>query len=135
LPKKSAAAAADILFEKGYERACIDDVIARAASAIVHAPRMLALYRVLIAEGRRFPHLAKDFFDQGPSRIADELAKILERQRARGEIRTPDCRLAADQFLGLVRDNHYLAVLLAVTEPPTREEMEARLSALVDLFF
>jgi AcrR family transcriptional regulator len=185
------AAAAEIFFDKGYERACIDDLIvkvggskrtiynifenkeglftavvdsfladyakridavsaadeggadlrssvlafARASTSIVYAPPMLSLYRVLIGEGRRFPNLAKSFFERGASVVATVLTQILERHKARGELAIEDCRMAAEQLMGLVRDYQYLGVLLGVREPPPPEELERRVCALIDIFF
>jgi AcrR family transcriptional regulator len=185
------AAAEEIFFEKGYERACIDDLIARVGGSkrtiyntfeskeglftavvreiltehgrqihaiadsdaaggtdlkqivreyaramqhIVFAPRLLALYRLVVGESARFPHLAKAWYDEGPRKVAVELTNILERHKAKGEISVSDCSMAAEQFLGLVRDNNYMAVMLGLCSPPDARQAEARIDALVDLF-
>jgi len=183
--------AATIFYEKGYERACIDDLIARVGGSkrtiynefgskeglfvamvemlvmshahqlveglnadeergadlrqvlldyglhlmdIVMHPEVLAFHRTIIAEGKRFPKLAETFYAIGPGRSMGRLAEILEHHRDKGEIALADCRMASEQFSGIIRDGYYFAVLLGVQEPPTPVERERRVAAAVDLF-
>ena len=183
--------ASQIFLEKGYERACIDDLIARVGGSkrtiynefgskeglftamitqivddhariilkgldideqsgvslrqavldhgrhlvhVVFAPDVLAFYRTIIAEGQRFPNLAKAFYDAGPARSMKRFAEVLERFREKGEIDVDDCDVASQQFAGLIRDGHHLAILLGLAPPPCADEMEARAQMATDIF-
>jgi AcrR family transcriptional regulator len=183
--------AAAIFYEKGFEGACIDDLIARVGGSkrtiynefgnkeglftslithlvskhaerlvagleadeksgasieqvltdfarqlirIVMDPEVLAFHRIIIAEGKRFPNLARAFFEGGPARSCGRLAEILERHRQKGEIELSDCRVASEQFAGMIRDAYYLSVLLGLREPPGPEEMDRRADAATQIF-
>ena len=183
--------AANIFYEKGFEGACIDDLIARVGGSkrtiynefgnkeglftalvsqlvskhaerlvaeldadeksgagieqvltdfarqlirIVMDPEILAFQRIIIAEGKRFPSLAKAYYENGPARSCGRLAQILERHRQKGEIELADCSMAAQQFGGMIRDAHYTAVLLGLTEPPGPAEMDRRAKMAVEIF-
>ncbi len=102
--------------------------------AIITSPRALALYRITIAEGLRFPNLAKAFYEAGPLRCAGRFAQLLEGYRDRGDLRVQDCLKAADHFSGLIRDNSYLGVLMGMRPGFTPEEAEAHVSSAVDVF-
>jgi AcrR family transcriptional regulator len=78
----------------------------------VMTPMTLALYRTIVAEGTRFPSLAKAFFEGGPGRVAARLAVVLEGFQTKGEINLEDCGRAAEHFIGMLRDDLHLQVVL-----------------------
>jgi AcrR family transcriptional regulator len=49
----------------------------RQVSDVVMSPMALGLYRIVVAEGIRFPDLARAFFDGGPGRASARLAVVL----------------------------------------------------------
>ncbi|MEO3433615.1 TetR/AcrR family transcriptional regulator [Inquilinus sp. CAU 1745] len=102
--------------------------------ALQMAPQLLALYRAGIAESTRFPDLARAFFESGPGRASARLAEVLEEYRDRGEIKVSDCRRAAEHFIGMVRDDLHLQVLLGLRPPPNDAEVEATVDAAVRIF-
>ena len=85
---------------------------ARTYLDVLLEPRSLALYRMVMAEGARFPDLGRVFFDQGPGRVAAQLADYL-RQRGVGSAAAP-VELLAREFLSLVRADLHLRALLGV---------------------
>src|ERR1700731_4382390 len=72
--------------------------IARRYMEVVMAPDAVGLYRLIIAEGVRFPELARTFYQLGPDRANAHLAGMLSDWRERGLIRLDDPQLAAVQF-------------------------------------
>lgn len=106
----------------------------RRLMAVQMSPTVVGLYRVTLIEARRFPHLAEVFYASGPARATVRLVEVLAAAQARGEVRVADAALAADQFLGLIRDNLHLQVVLGLRAPPDRHEAEARVAGAVDLF-
>lgn len=101
--------------------------------AIYMSPTGIGIYRSIMAEALRFPHLAQAFYDKGPRRASDRLVEVLEEARARGEVAIDDCRTAADHFLAMLRDNLHLRVVLGLRPPPSPAETEAALRAAVDI--
>ncbi|HET8727304.1 MAG TPA: TetR/AcrR family transcriptional regulator C-terminal domain-containing protein, partial [Alphaproteobacteria bacterium] len=102
--------------------------------ALQMAPQLLALYRAGIAEGTRFPDLARAFFESGPGRASARLAEVLEEFRDRGEIEVTNCRRAAEHFIGMIRDDLHLQVLLGLRPPPDDAEVEETVDAAVRIF-
>lgn len=75
-------------------------------------PQSLALYRMVMGEGARFPDLGRVFFDQGPGRVAQRLADHL-RGCGWGSAEVSPESLARE-FLSLVRADLHLRALLGV---------------------
>ena len=89
----------------------------------------VCLYRIVIAEGARYPDLGRIFFEQGPERVKKRLIKYLEAAHSRGELCCPDCTLAATIFLGAVMANYHMRALvfphlIALTRAQVRGHIE-----------
>jgi AcrR family transcriptional regulator len=98
------------------------------------SPSLLGVYRIAIAEANRFPNLVKAFYERGPGRATARLAEILEEAGKRGEVRTGDYPRMADQFVGMIRDNFHLQVVLGLRSPPSAEEAQKTVDSAVGIF-
>ena len=79
--------------------------LARAAEhilAVALTPEALALHRIVIAEAKRFPGLARILHELGAAAGVERIARHLQSRIAAGEIRPLDPRFAAEQFLLMV---------------------------------
>lgn len=101
---------------------------------IYMSPALLGVYRIVVTEYARFPDLVRTFYEQGPGRAAARLAEVLEEARKRGEFRTGDCAGAADHFVGMIRGNLHLQVVLGLRPAPDAQEAQAVIRSAVDLF-
>ena len=101
---------------------------------VLFSPAALGLSRLALFDGIRFPEIAKAYFASGPASAALCLSALLETARMRGSIHCPDCTVAANQFIGMLRDNVYLAVLLRLREAPDEREKEALVKSAVGIF-
>src|ERR1700754_1673910 len=106
----------------------------RRAIDAVMSPTTLALYRAIVAEGVRFPELAHIFFERGPGRAGTRLAAVLEGFRQRGEIEVEDCQRAAEHFIGMLRDDLHLRVVLGLRPPPGPVEKESSVRQVTHIF-
>lgn len=106
----------------------------RRTMALQMSARGAALYRVVVSEGLRFPELAKSFWDNGPGLVRARLAEALEEYRRHGELCVKDAQTAADLFLGMIRHNRHLAIVLGLRVQPDEEERERMLKQVVDVF-
>jgi AcrR family transcriptional regulator len=85
--------------------------IAQRYLEVVMAPDAVALWRLIVAEGPRFPGLAKDVYRVSNERLVARLAKALRTWSAGKRIRPLDADQVARQFLAVVRgDLHILAL-------------------------
>lgn len=98
------------------------------------SPALIGAYRTVVTEAERFPELARSFYDRGPRRATARLAEVLEDARARGEISSDDCERAAGHFVGMVRDNVHLEVVLGLRPPPSDTETKEIVASAVQLF-
>src|SRR5258708_8064999 len=76
--------------------------IAQRYMEVAMAPDAVGIWRLIIAEGTRFPELARTFYQLGPDRTHAHLAGMLSVWRERGLIRLDDPKRAAVQFFDSV---------------------------------
>ena len=97
-------------------------------------PDTLARYRVVVAESARFPELGAAFWVNGPKAFADRLTAWVEQQNAAGRLAADNPRVAADQFIALLRSNLFMRASLAVPPAPDKAEIDATVDAAVTTF-
>jgi AcrR family transcriptional regulator len=98
------------------------------------SPVLIGIYRMAVTEANRFPELVKSFYEQGPGRATFQLAGVLERAKKRGEIRVDDCHRVAGHFVGMIRDNLHLQVVLGLRPPPSAKEAKKAIDSAVEVF-
>jgi len=87
---------------------------ARCYAAFLLSDQALSIYRLVVAEAPRFPELGRIFYESGPDAALSRLASYFEKATARGLLRVPDPRLAAEQLIGMIRGAAYLRRLLGI---------------------
>lgn len=94
----------------------------------------LGLYRLVSAEGARFPDLARQVFDSGPRAAADQLAGYLRSQIKQGALVLADADLAARHFLEMVKGDLHTRALFGVAPAPSEAEIEICVQGAVTTF-
>lgn len=95
----------------------------------------LALYRIVLSEAGRFPELGRIFYESGPNRIATALADYLSRQHTMGVLDTPNPRVSAEQFFGMVLGQIHIRLMLGIGEAAASpDEREAIVGLAVRTF-
>lgn len=107
--------------------------IGHAIAAFLTAPRTMAIYRIIVAEGPRFPELGRGYYENGPRAFKRMLAGYLANAAARGQLRIDNPRLAAELFCGMVRGPLYLQVLLDCPDPEA-PDAETVVNGAVEIF-
>lgn len=118
--------------DTGLRESLID--FARRGLGLLYSQKSVALYRTVVAEGMRFPDLARVFYEAGPMRAAAGAVAILDAAVARGELPKIDSKRAADHFIGMLRDNRQLAVILGLVPTPGKAAIEAHAKSAVSIF-
>lgn len=122
----------DIFRGLGFE-----ETLRRMAAVILGAaltPHALAIYRVILAEARRFPELAAVLNDQGTRGEAIKyIARLLETETQRGTITLSDPVFAAEQFLQMVVATPQRRAL-GLGAAMTAAELQRWAESAVDLF-
>lgn len=78
---------------------------ATALLAHIARPEIRALVRLVIAEHGRFPEITNIFFAAGKEQAVARLAGWIAGEAASGRLRVPDATLAAQQFLGCLKES------------------------------
>jgi len=102
--------------------------------ALILSPEALALHRIILAETGRFPELGRIFWKVGPERVIGEVSRYLARADAGGALSVPEPRLAAEQFLSLLKVELHLRRLLNIAPEPGEITPDRVVGAAIDLF-
>ena len=87
-------------------------VLGRRFLELLLSPDGIALYRIILGEVTRFPELGELFWRAGPERQRLQIEGFLKSAVASGTLALADTRLAAEQFVSLVRGDVQLRNLL-----------------------
>jgi AcrR family transcriptional regulator len=109
--------------------------IARRYMEVVMAPDAVGFNRLIIAEGIRFPELARTFFQLGPERTQAHLAGMLSVWRARGLIRLDDPQIAAVQFLDSVGGDLHRRAMAGILPKNLRAAIQRSIDHAVKVFW
>ena len=96
------------------------------------APKTVALHRLLVSEGVRFPEVAADFLRQGPSSAYAAFAKVLRTHAEAGDMDVEDESVAARLFLDSLSGSLQLRALMG--ESIDEREIKAIVGAAVAAF-
>lgn len=110
--------------------------LAQAYLDIVLAPSGLALHRIIVSEGQRFPALARNFYMAGPSVITSMVADHVASAVASSEVDLGDLEYdeAARVFINMVRSEPQLLALTHPDSAPTKQQIERWVHVVVDTF-
>src|SRR5277367_2673570 len=98
---------------------------------LVLSPDAIAVHRIIVAEVTRFPALGEVFWRAGPERTLGQIEAFLRRAAAAGSLDIAQPRMAAEQFVGLMRGENHLRHLLRL-EAEAEAEAEADRSSIGD---
>jgi TetR/AcrR family transcriptional regulator, mexJK operon transcriptional repressor len=93
----------------------------------------LAMFRIVVAETPRFPELGRIFYDSGPKIMIDRIAELLARAASRGLLNVRDARIAAVQFINLVRGDSQLKRVLGL-KPAAKHAAASYVDSGIELF-
>jgi AcrR family transcriptional regulator len=102
---------------------------------VVMAPDAVGLYRLIIAEGVRFPELARTFFLLGHDRTSAHLAGMMSVWRKRGLIRLDDPQLAAVQFFDAVSGDLHRRAMAGIVPKNLRAAIQRSIDHAVQVFW
>ena len=109
--------------------------IARRYMEVAMAPDAIGLFRLIIAEGVRFPELARTFHQLGPDRTNAHLAGTLSVWRERGLIRLDDPQLAAVQFFDSVSGDLHRRAMAGIIPKDIRAAVQRSIDNAVQVFW
>jgi len=114
----------------------LDEALQRVAEHILRValtPEALALHRIVVAEARRFPGLARILHELGAASGVERIARDLGRRIATGELDQIDPRYAAEQFILMIVTGPQRRAL-GLGSPMSPSELTAWVRQTIDLF-
>ena len=111
-------------------------LVRRARGLLDHllSPEAIAIHRIVVGEGERFPELARLFYEAGPRVGFANTEKLLAALMAKGLLRKADAALATHQFKDLALSGVFTLRLWGIVGDLTPEERQARAETAVDTF-
>jgi AcrR family transcriptional regulator len=109
-------------------------VLGRRFLELLLSPDGIALYRIILGDVTRFPRLGELFWRAGPERQRVQIETFLKSAVASGTLDLVDTRLAAEQFVSLVRGDVQLRHLLRLETDPDRRAISAAVDGAVAIF-
>jgi AcrR family transcriptional regulator len=109
-------------------------ILGRRFLELILSPDAIALHRIIVGEVTRFPLLGEVFWRAGPERERVQIEGFLRSAAAAGGLSLPDARLAAEQFVSLVRADVQLRQLLRLEAEPAGRDIEVVVEGAVDTF-
>ena len=109
-------------------------ILGRRFLELILSPDAIALHRIILGEVTRFPMLGEVFWRAGPERERVQIEGFLRSAAAAGALTLPDPRLAAEQFVSLVRADVQLRQLLRLEAKPSDREIEIVVKGAVGTF-
>ncbi len=97
-----------------------------------YSTSIIALVRLMMAEGVRSPDLRRRVYKAGPSSVTFELRQFFTKAHGAGVLNVPEAHLAAEQLLGMLREPLYEALVLN-PEASSASDGAAEVAATVDL--
>lgn len=94
---------------------------------------LMGIFRTIMVESDRFPELARTVYEKGPARATKCLADALKRANSEGDVAVSDFTSVANHFVGMIRGNEYLRVVLGLRGKIAGREADAQVESMVDL--
>jgi AefR-like transcriptional repressor, C-terminal domain len=102
-------------------------------SALFSEP-LLGAYRSAVAESAHLPEVGRGFLRGRTGHATSRLIEILSTANRLGLLRIEDSERAAAQFLGLLRADLHLQVVLGLRPAPSSGEIDRHVKSAVELF-
>ena len=101
---------------------------------VVFNKKHIALRRLVIGEGARFPKIARMYYEYGPGLSIKQLEIYLKTENSRGSLKVADAHGAAIVFTGMLMHYIYLRTLFSVSAVPASAQLKEHARKVVDTF-
>ncbi len=123
----------DAMDHKGDPRTVLK-AFAQRLDALERSSETAGALRLMLAEGTKYPELARTLFANGPDAAHQIVAEYLQGEVAAGRLKIADTALATEQFCALVCGESKMRNACGVLPDMTPAAIDHRLDAAVDMF-
>jgi AcrR family transcriptional regulator len=107
--------------------------LGRAYLRLLLSPEGVGFYRVLVAEAHKFPEM-QAAVGRAFAQLSQHLAGYLDTQVAAGRLQLSDTKLAARQFLEMVKGDAQIMAVMGLGKPMSDAAIRVRVERAVELF-
>jgi AcrR family transcriptional regulator len=97
--------------------------------------KAIELYRLSVSVSKKFPKIAKYFYEYGPLTAQKVLADFLRKQTRAGRLKIDDHKRAAEIFFATVLEYKHMEMSLNYTGIPSDRELKRIIDEAVDVFY
>lgn len=108
--------------------------IGQAFFAMISSEAAMATHRMMLTPGTGDDHVREMFWNAGPKRTQQDLARLLQAHVAAGELDIADLDLAASQFFCLVKGELHSLMMCGLCRDASQERVRAHVEASIDFF-
>jgi len=123
----------DAMVHHGDPRAVLKE-FGRRLDALERSRVCAGAFRLMLAEGSKYPELARTLYEKGPDASRRIVAEYLDSEVAAGTLDIADTARATEQFCSLICSDTALRNAFGVLTAPDETELDKRLDAAVDMF-
>lgn len=123
----------DAMIHHGDPRGVLKE-FARRLDALERSRVCAGAFRLMLAEGSKYPELARSLYEKGPDASRRIVASYLDSEVAAGTLAIADTARATEQFCSLICSDTALRNAFGVLSEPIESELNKRLDDAVDMF-
>ncbi len=102
--------------------------------SFLYQPNTISLFRLLIGESGRFPHLLDSLVVNEKAPFTRELILFLENQQESGKFKAKDTEVAAAFFMGMLKEPHFWPMMLGFTKLKQPKNQNQFIKEAVEIF-
>lgn len=115
----------------------LEPTLQRACASFIEkvtSPEGIAIHRLIVADGKRFPEMARIFYEVAPENTRRLLAQFLKEAMDRGQLRHADPMEAARIFTALALSGMHYEMMMGQVDKVDRKRIKSDARLAVDLF-
>jgi len=105
------------------------------ALKMLRSEKFSKMLRLVIGESGNFPELSSFYSEHGVKTILSSVEEYFKALNETGKLNIPEPDIAAQQYVGMVKESLFWPVLLGVFRPPTPERDIKVIDATIDIIF
>lgn len=100
----------------------------------LYQPKTIKLFRLLISESERFPHLLDNVLINEKAPFTRELITYLDSQQKNGKFKAKSIEISAAFFMGMLKEVHFWPMMLGFTKSKQPKNQNQFIKKAVELF-
>lgn len=101
---------------------------------IILKPETLAMFRIMIGEGVKYPELGQLFYEVGPKRTVGLLADYFRKLDEKGLLIVSDPEISANFFLNMIKGYPHMQCLMGLKKKVAQDERDHLVDYAVEIF-